>query len=145
VKRVCRAVNPASKGLCVDASTGNRISRVKRVMLGHNPAQAAQGTARTRRPSMGLAIIGTSDGPCRTAICRERKPDPRSASNKFLEVGYDFWIVITAHFLECAARGREIANAARLSSTEGRAYPVVERCLGDIAWVDSFDPTVARE
>jgi hypothetical protein len=37
-----------------------------------------------------VAIIGTSSGPDWAAICRERKPDPRPASNNFLGVGYNF-------------------------------------------------------
>jgi len=37
-----------------------------------------------------VVIIGTSNGRDWAAICRERKPDPRAASNNFLEVGYNF-------------------------------------------------------
>jgi hypothetical protein len=35
---------------------------------------------------VSVAIIGTSSGPGRAAICRERKPDSPAASNNFLEV-----------------------------------------------------------
>jgi hypothetical protein len=43
-----------------------------------------------RRMCVRVAIIGTSSGPGWAAICRERKPDPRPASNNFLEIGYNF-------------------------------------------------------
>jgi hypothetical protein len=39
---------------------------------------------------MSVAIIGTSSGPGRAAICRERKPDLLAASNNFLEVADNF-------------------------------------------------------
>jgi len=40
--------------------------------------------------TLRVAIIGTSSGPGWAAICRERKLDPRPASNNFLEVADNF-------------------------------------------------------
>src|ERR1700684_2728988 len=90
VKRVCIAVKPVSKGDCAKASAGKRISRVKRLRPGRIRRRLSLKAACNRRLCVRVAIIGTSSGPDWAAICRERKPDPRPASNNFLGVGYNF-------------------------------------------------------
>src|ERR1035441_1298314 len=84
------AVKPVSNGDCARASAGKRTSRVKRLRVGRIRRRLPLRTAGNRRRDMSVAIIGTSSGPCRTAICRESKPSLPRASNNFLEVGYNF-------------------------------------------------------
>src|SRR6202167_2984330 len=90
VKRVCIAVKPVSKGDCAKANAGKRISRVKRLRPGRFRRRLPVKAAGNRRRCARVAIIGTSSGPDWAAICRERKPDSRLASNNFLGVGYNF-------------------------------------------------------
>ena len=83
-------MKPVSKGDCAKASAGKRISRVKRLRPGRIRRRLPLKAASNRRLCVRVAIIGTSSGPGWAAICRERKPDPRPASNNFLGVGYNF-------------------------------------------------------
>jgi len=54
-----------------------------------------------------MAIIGTSSGPCRTAICRERKPTSRPARPKTLwKLAKTFWIWRAWRVPDCGI-GRE--------------------------------------
>jgi hypothetical protein len=63
---------------------------VKRLRPGRIRRRLPSKAACNRRLCVRVAIIGTSSGPDWAAICRERKPDPRLASNNFLGVGYNF-------------------------------------------------------
>jgi hypothetical protein len=98
VKRVCIAVNPLSNGDCATASARKRINRVKRVKLGRIRRKLRLKTACNRGLGMSVAIIGTSSGPWRAAICRERRPNPAPTSNNLLELRDNFLDVVEKWF-----------------------------------------------